>query len=177
MKTNVEFKKWLNRYDACSPAMEWLGNRTPEQTFKECHRADWLLFWISRAVRSNLPGYPSLDQLKKCAIEIARKVKHLCKDERINEVFTLLDEYLKTGDKEIARKARELAWKVRHAAAAYADADAAADAAAYAAAYADAAAYAAAYADAAAYAAAARDKMRLECADLVRELLPINFSA
>lgn len=102
MKTNLEFKKFLLENDACAPAMEWLGDRTPEQCYNESPRADWLLWWFNEAHKKNLPGYPTIDQLKKCAIEIARKVKHLVKDYLINEVFNLLDEYLETGIAESA---------------------------------------------------------------------------
>jgi hypothetical protein len=38
----VNLKEYLEKEDACKPAIKWLGDRTPEQAWVECERGDWL---------------------------------------------------------------------------------------------------------------------------------------
>lgn len=192
MKTNTKFLAFLKEKDACSPAIKWLGNRTPQECYNECERADWLLWWFYEATKEKLQGYPTILQLKKCALEIARKALQFTKDENVKIALDMVEDYLNTGNLATIIEARKILKASRDSARKNYSAAAAADAAAYAAAYAYEAAYAdaysyaaeAAYEDAYSYAAAgeaayaaayadaaeARKKMNKESADLVRSI-------
>jgi len=45
----MQFKEFLESIDACEPALEWVGDRTAEQAWAECERADWLM-WLAYEV-------------------------------------------------------------------------------------------------------------------------------
>jgi len=153
MKT---FKQVLEEINACSEALEWVGDRTLEQAWNDCHRGDWML-WLAHK-----KGVDSR-KLTLAKARCARLIFHLMKDERSRNAVEVAEKY---GLGEAAREELDAAAATATAAyAAYAD-DAAAAYAAYAAddaaaAYAAYAAYAAAddaddaYADAAAAAATA----------------------
>jgi hypothetical protein len=195
---NEQLKQKLNDLDACSPAMEWLGERDAAQMWAECERGDWML-WLAKRLGVNKR------QLTLAKGKVAETVKHLMKDERSRNAVEVAirygyseateDElYAADADAAYAAAAAADAYADAYAAyaAAYADADAAyaaaaaaADAddaayAAYAAAYADAdAAYADAYADAAyadadaAYAAARMASLK-QSAQIVRDVIPFE---
>ena len=122
MKT---FKELLIELDACSPALEWLKDRTIEETIRDVDRGDWLL-WLAKAL-------------------CAKTVIHLMKDERSINAVNVAEKF---GRGECTRKDLDATANATANAAAYA-----AYAAAYAAAAANAAANANATANAAAYAA------------------------
>lgn len=44
----LTFRDFLVSLDACGPALDWLGDRTAEQTLAECERSDWLIWWVFR---------------------------------------------------------------------------------------------------------------------------------
>lgn len=44
--TNKELREHLTGRGACRPAMGWLGDRDLETTWRECERADWLMWLI-----------------------------------------------------------------------------------------------------------------------------------
>ena len=41
----MELQQHLEKLRACQEAREWAGERTPQQAWDECERADWLLWW------------------------------------------------------------------------------------------------------------------------------------
>jgi len=38
------FQDWLQMKDACDEAREWVGDRDAETAWRECQRADWMLW-------------------------------------------------------------------------------------------------------------------------------------
>lgn len=150
----VKMKKLLTDMNACTEAIEWVGDRDLQKAWEECERADWML-WL--AGRSGI----NLRTLTLVKARCAKLVIHLMEDERSRKAVEVAEKFgLGQATREELNEARGNAASAYAVAAAYDDAaDAAyADAAyaAYAAAtYADAVA-ASAYADAAvAYAAVA----------------------
>jgi hypothetical protein len=43
------FQRYLSRLGACAESREWAGNRTAREAWDECERADWLLWWATKA--------------------------------------------------------------------------------------------------------------------------------
>jgi hypothetical protein len=189
--TVTTFKEQLLEIRACEEAVAWVGDKTLEQAWNECHRGDWMLWIYRRSTNYNL------QTLTLAKGHCANTVRHLMKDERSKKA---VDVAIAFGKGNATHE--ELNADATYAAAAYAAYAAAAAAAAYAAyadaAYADAAyaayaaaadaAYAAAAADAAAYAAAAdaayaaaadadrqtaRKDNQQATADICRKYLPI----
>ena len=167
-------KELLMKLNACSEAMEWVGNKSWEECYATCHRGDWLLWLFKRT---------NPDDLKLLTLakgHCANTVRHLMKDERS---IKAVDAAIAFGEGKISRD--ELDAAVAYADyAAYADAADAADyyaAFAASAAYADAADAAAAFAaaDAAAvdaaiaFGAAKKENQQLT-ADICRKYLPIE---
>lgn len=175
---DTTFQNWLKKHYACEPALTWLGDRDPETAWRECPRADWML-WAA--------GKLDVDRktLVTIACRIARKVLHLVPtgEDRPRIAIETTERWVR-GESTIeevqaARRNADAYAVVAYAAVAKAAA-AAACAAATAASRSAAAACAAATADAnddddddATEAAAyAREQMQRECADIVREVLP-----
>ena len=48
--TNEELRQFLTSREACSSAMNWLGDRDSDQMWTECERPDWLLWWAGQVV-------------------------------------------------------------------------------------------------------------------------------
>ncbi len=185
----------LIEMDACEEAIMWVGDKNLEQAWNDCHRGDWMLWLAGRfhvnrklivkaacaCARLALPHVPAGETRPLIAIETTEK---WCDGE------ATIEEVRKAA--EAAHAAAAAAARAAHAAAANAYADdacaaAAAARAAHAAAYAAcAAARAAAYAvdatytavDAAAYAidaaVDARKQCLRECADIVRQTIPLS---
>lgn len=42
------FQDWLQMKDACAEAREWVGDRDAETAWRECPRADWMLWACGR---------------------------------------------------------------------------------------------------------------------------------
>ncbi len=61
--------------DACSPALEWVGDKTIEQAVKECNRTEWI-GWLADELQ--------LPKQIRClaAGHAANTVRHLMKDEK-----------------------------------------------------------------------------------------------
>jgi hypothetical protein len=68
--TNEQFREWLVSHGACKPALDWLGDRTPQQAWDECPDPRWMFWWL---------GHTPHDRktLVLCVCEIARTVLHL----------------------------------------------------------------------------------------------------
>ena len=150
---NTAFQAYLASVSACHEAREWAARRTARQSWDECERADWLLWWSARAGTDRKLMVDMACRFARTALPFVRTG-----EERPLKCIETAEKWIK-GKATIqqVREACNAAAAAAYAAyaAAYADADAAA--AAYAADAAAYAAYAAAYADAAdaaAYAAA-----------------------
>ena len=64
-------KQHLRAIGACSEAREWAGERTAQQCWDECPRADWLLWWAENTeANSNMA-------IAKAGCACARSVLHL----------------------------------------------------------------------------------------------------
>jgi len=158
--TKMKFSELLIKLNACKEAREWASDMFIEEIVKKCHRGDWLL-WI--ALRVNVDKR----KLTLAKAYCANTVRHLMKDERS---INAIDVAIRYGNGQATDEELNTAAYAAYAYAAYADAAAADDAYAAYAAYA-AAAYAA-YADAADDAAAdARNKVRMETADIFRQYI------
>ena len=147
---NTAFQAYLASVSACHEAREWAARRTARQSWDECERADWLLWWSARAGTDRKLMVDMACRFARTALPFVRTG-----EERPLKCIETVEKWIK-GKATIqqVREACNAAAAAAYAAyaAAYADADAAA-AAAYAAADAAYAADAAADA-AAAYAAA-----------------------
>ena len=142
-----ELNKRLEKLNACSEAMGWVGDKSLKKAWKNCKRGDWMLWYYFREV-----GFTK--ELVKAKADCASLVKHLMEDQRSLDALQACYDYVDGNlNEEELRQA------------AYAAYDAAYDAAnAY-----DAAAFAAAFAANAAD--AARKETLKECADICREVL------
>jgi hypothetical protein len=161
----MTFKQQLENINACEEAREWLQDKTLQEAFTTCERADWMLWAYAKLYPDNLR------ELTLAKGHCVNTVRYLMKDERS---IKAVDAAIGFGEGKIDKSELDAA---AYAAAdvAYAAAYAAASAAyvAASAAYADAAAYAAAdaaYADA--YAAAQKQSLA-EQADICRKYLVI----
>ena len=160
----MTFKKQLQKMEACQEAIEWVGDRTPEQAWEECERGDWML-WFAQKMGVEL------QPLTLAKARCAKLVIHLMKDERSRNAVEVAERFgLGKATREELDVAADAAADAAYAAytadayAAYAYAYAV-----YAAADADAAAADVAYAVAAAY--ANREETLKKCADICRETL------
>jgi hypothetical protein len=180
------FKEQLKAINACEEALNWVKDKTLQEAFTTCERADWMLWAYARLYPDNLR------ELTLAKGHCANTIRNLMKDERS---IKAIDTAIQFGEGKISREELDAAADAARdaadaAAAAYAAAAAtvayaATVAAAYAAAH-DAArdaytAYTAAATVAAAYAAAssaatrvsARKQSLKEQADICRKYLTI----
>lgn len=148
---------------ACSPGMEWMGDRTIEQYINNADRGDWLL-WLAEKI--NIP----FKELTLAKGRCAETVIHLMKDERSKAAVKAAIDF---GSGLITED--ELAAAANAATVAFTSAATFTTFAAFAASSADAVASAVAFAaaDAAAFAdtSAARKKNRQLTADICKQVL------
>jgi hypothetical protein len=136
----MKFKQKLIKLGACEEAIRWVGDRTMEEAFRDCPRADWIL-WAHEKF------FPEKKRERVlAAAHCANTVRHLMQDDRSKKAVDTAIRYGegKATEEELQFAADAAAEAADYAAAAFSffTADYAAAAAAYAAA-ADAAAYAA----------------------------------
>ena len=159
-----ELRDYLRGIDACSPAIEWVGNRALRQAWDECENPEWLLWLIGHRAKTQRQRIA----IVRTACAIARRVLHLIPagEDRPRLAIEAAERWCKEPTEVNRRAAEAAAWAAAvaaaEAAAGAADAAWAARAAAWAA---EAAARAAAWA--AAVAAAGAAERRAIC-DLIR---------
>ena len=168
-------KSKLQKLCACPEAIEWVGDRTLQQAFNDCERADWMLWLAARMIGK--PGWPTHQQVVLAACVCAESVldifeKKYPSDAQPRAAIAAARKWAKKPTKKNAAYA--------HAAYAAYAADAAADSSfsllPFAAAHAAHAAHAYA-ADAAVYAAAAaRKEHSQKMAVKIRKILKFDFS-
>jgi len=167
----MTFQEQLKNLNACEEAIEWLQDKTLQEAFATCERADWMLWAYARLYPDNLR------ELTLVKGHCVNTVRYLMRDERS---IKAVDAAIGFGEGKIDKS--ELAAYAASAAAYAAAAAAAYDAAAYdAAAASSAAAASAAASSAAAYdassstasAADARKQSLAEQADICRRYLTI----
>lgn len=180
MSTNSLFE-WMRRVSACSEATAWVGDRTPQQAWKECTRGDWMLWALART---------SVDrrEVVRLCCDVALSVLPLTEDPRVTAAIdaaegwcagtVTLKDLCSAADAADAAADAAAADAASVTASAAAAAAYAADAAAYASAAADASASATYAADAADAAwGTARKETLAEIADLVRaRISPARFA-
>jgi len=149
---------WLN---ACDEAMEWADGKSWKEIFDTCNRGGWLLWLFCHTKTDSEEDFTLLTHAKG---HCANTVRHLMKYERSLAAVDAAMNY--NGDRKALKDAAVAANYVA-AANTY---DVAAYAAASAADADDADAADAAYAAA----ADAREKNRMETADIVRKYIPIE---
>jgi hypothetical protein len=67
--TNKQLIDKLQSWNACQPALDWLGTRDSDQMWAECDRSDWLMWYAGHVVARK--------KLVLVCCEIARTVLHL----------------------------------------------------------------------------------------------------
>ena len=45
----MTFQQKLEYIEACQPAREWVGDKNQQETWEQCRRGDWMLWWHRRA--------------------------------------------------------------------------------------------------------------------------------
>ena len=70
-KTKRSFADYLGSIDACEEAIEWVGERNAATAWRECPRADWLM-WILGA-NADRPGWPTQGEVVRLACQCARR--------------------------------------------------------------------------------------------------------
>jgi hypothetical protein len=152
-------KYLLLKLKACKDAVEWAGDKTPEEVIDTCHRGDWLLWLAGKLKVDDRP-------LTLAKGHCANTVRHLMKDKRS---IKAVDAAIAYGNGKISREElKDAAYAAYSAAYAASDADYAASAAYAAASYAYDAGAAAYYAD---LDAAAKKSNQIESADICRKYL------
>jgi len=153
------FKEQLENINACEEALNWVKDKTLQEAFTTCERADWMLWAYAKLYPDNLR------ELTLAKGHCANTVRHLMKDDRS---IAAVDAAINYGNGIITLDELNAA-----ATSAYAAAYIAATSA-YAAAYTDADATTAIYAAAATAASAAARKQSLkEQADICRKYLTL----
>jgi hypothetical protein len=154
------FKEQLENINACEEALNWVKDKTLQEAFTTCERADWMLWAYAKLYPDNLR------ELTLAKGHCANTVRHLMKDDRS---IAAIDAAINYGNGIITLDELNAA-----ATSAYATAYIAGTSA-YAAAYTDADATTAIYAAAAtaATAAAARKQSLKEQADICRKYLTL----
>jgi hypothetical protein len=158
------FKEQLKDIKACSESIEWLQDKSLQEAFATCERADWMLWGYGKLYPNNLK------ELTLAKAHCANTVRHLMKDERS---LKAVDVAISFGEGRATMEELDAAAYAAAASAAYSAAANASAYATYAATYAAAADYAAD----AAYAAYAANTTRAEAlkqmADICRKYLVI----
>ena len=64
----MKLKDWLIKERACLDAVEWAGDRTPQQAWAQCERADWMMWFYAKSKKPD----------KKKALAVAIYANKLC---------------------------------------------------------------------------------------------------
>ena len=151
---NIETLKILQKYNACKEAVDWIGDRSLEQAWKDCPRGDWLL-WL--AGRVEIDRKLLVLAACKCARTVLQYVPK--SEEHLLKGFETAEAWCE--GKATLEDVRRTSYVTAYATDATYSAAAAADVA-----------YAVSYsADAADAASNAREKNQLETANLIREMI------
>lgn len=53
----MAFRAELKKLGACEDAIKWVGNKSCARAWRECPRADWMLWYVGQKVGT--PGWPT----------------------------------------------------------------------------------------------------------------------
>lgn len=108
----MKAKQIMERLGACQEAVDWAGDRTPEQAWAECQRGDWMLWYASRIGTD-------LQTLTRAKVRCARLVEHLMTDQRSLDALDVAERF---ADGDATRHAADVAAYADDVAAVAADA-------------------------------------------------------
>jgi hypothetical protein len=112
------FREQMIKLGACSEEMEWLGDRTFDQYWAECERADWMMWELSHRIDKR--------RLVGLAGKLAATVSHLYKkDSVVKDCIQATQDYSKGRISEEELKLHSDAASAASTDAAYYDTDAA----------------------------------------------------
>ena len=99
----MKFKNKLIKMKACSEAIEWVGNRTAEEAWRDCYNSLWMLWYLEKI------NYKDEKKLRLVACKCVRLVWHLLEDERSKQAVIVAEKYVEgkstKEELEIARAA------------------------------------------------------------------------
>jgi hypothetical protein len=90
------FKQQLIKLNACKESIDWVGDRTFEQAYNDCHRGDWLLWLYAITADLTIDANHRLLILTKA--KCANTVRHLMKDVKSTEAVDIAIAYGKGKD-------------------------------------------------------------------------------
>ena len=122
----MNVKAQLKQMNACSDAIDWIGARTIEQAWNECHNINWMLWLLCRIARNDR-------RCRLAAADFAERVWRLIDNEPTRLAAAWAIGAARRGDADEMLAAAAAAFAAAYAAYAADDADAAAACAACAA--------------------------------------------
>ena len=72
--TTESMRDMLSRIGACKEAVEWVGERDLATAWRECDRADWMLWLLAK--RAGNPHWPTRQQVVLAACACAETALH-----------------------------------------------------------------------------------------------------
>jgi hypothetical protein len=64
----MTLKEKLNELGACQAFVAWVGDRTLEEAWAECHRGDWMMVVLGH--QAGRPGWPSQKDVVRITIDV-----------------------------------------------------------------------------------------------------------
>lgn len=104
--TDTEFREWLLRRDACEEAIAWAEGLAPQEAWKTCPRADWMMWGLNEL------DYADDRELRLYACWCVRLVWDRLTDPRSRAAVDVVERYARgeaTADEEL-RVACNAAW-------------------------------------------------------------------
>ena len=89
----MNVKAELKQMNACSDAIDWIGNRTIEQAWSECRRIDWMLWLLCRIA-------PNDRRCRLAAADFAERVWHLIDNEPTRLAATWAIDATRRGERD-----------------------------------------------------------------------------
>ncbi len=102
----MNFQELLAKHKACKEARSWAGDKTAEQAWERCSRADWMLWLVSRVMDKQ----EIKQEIVRAAAEIARTSSIYAKDQRVRDCAAAIDRWL-AGERVDLQAVEAAAWK------------------------------------------------------------------
>jgi hypothetical protein len=81
----------IKKFRPCKEGVKWIGDRTLEQFWNECDRADWMMWYLGEM--KDEPGYPTTKEVIFINVQIVRSVQHLMEDKRSIDALDVFEKY------------------------------------------------------------------------------------